>query len=110
MKNTFIHHIIELKANHHESIVNDIDDEMTPKDWMFLIHSKHWDWESFLYGFGYNEAMIGSRRDMTQKEYKQIMHYQRFEAWEFDKTHDNAYSDEYEPQYNPGGGPYRLES
>lgn len=114
MKNTFIHHKIMIKSGNHPMIdYKEQAEGVTPKEWMFIIQecwSTKEDQDAFLWGFEYDEAMIGSRRDLTQKEYKQIIHYQRFESWEFDKTHDNAYSSEYEPQYNPGGGPYHLES
>lgn len=106
----WILHKILVKAGLHEQIEYAFHGSLTSLEWIDILAEYKTDEqiEGFLWGYNYYEAMISDNRSMTQKEYKFMMHTHRRESFEMDKNYDDSYYEE--PQYNPGGGPYHLES
>lgn len=114
MKNTFLHHFIEIKAGRHEMLINDEESKsLKPSDWLDLYKtafSKKEDQESFLYGYGYMEMIIGKDRTMTREEYKRRSSEYRKEYFDQDKAYrDSEYFEGSDvPSLNPGGGSYYM--
>lgn len=113
MKNSTIHHLINLKAGIHEFYGNSKEERRENLETLGVTvkeaHKMLQEPEMFLWGYGYEESQIGARRNWTKKDYKLMMHNIRKCNWEQYQHDLKCHSeDQYEPDLNPGGGPYHY--
>lgn len=101
-----INQLIQIKSGNHPSIDYEDNSGLSPMDWSYIFRNyPEEDFEDMLFGHDYFESMIGKNRAISQKEYKKMMHDIRKEEFEMDSSMGSGY----EPDYNPGGGPYHFE-
>lgn len=115
MKNSNIHHIIGIKAGTSDMI--DYNHPMmeaekkTSQDWIKLAHSivesPGFSHDLHFHDYDEMDMLIGEKRDWTKEDYKKVNHELRHNYWlqYGDQTEEDF---TYEPDLNPGGGPYHM--
>jgi len=115
MKNSSIHHLINIRANHGADIFINPSEPLTSNiKWLHENVTDNTIWGiEFDEGYFFNQLGINTNRDLTKSEYKRRSHHFRQQEWEYQQhleeqgfEMDMSGDCREEPLLNPGGGPY----